>query len=167
MISDRLQNWEQRFNDGISAVDAAKRSKAGALLPIIPRHGEWEDFLSAVKLDWHNWQHNLRQYPASLLLLYGGLAFFEYDDRTFWPHFAEAVSGVAHSPLPNRQTEINSVFQWAAERYLLEMMHRKNGTDFVGSAVYHVGIPLSLWEGFLEICEWAAWRTDWKEFSDT
>jgi hypothetical protein len=166
MVSDRLQDWEQRFDGGIAAIDVGKRSKAGALLPIIPRHGEWEDFLRAVKLAWSDWQRELRQYPASLLLLYGGLAFFEYDDRTFWPHFADVVEGVPQPPSPNRQTEINSVFQWAAQRYLLTLMYRRNGTDFVGSAVYHVGIPLSLWEGFLEICEWAVWRPDWKELSD-
>ena len=165
-VSDRLQDWEQRFHSGISAVDAGKRSKAGALLPIVPRHGDWEDFLGAVRLSWNNWQHNLGQYPASLLILYGGLAFFEYDDRTFWPHFANAVAGVAHPPPTSRQTEINSVFQSAAQRYQLILMHRRNGTDFVGSAIYQIGIPLSLWEGFLEICQWAAWRPDWKELSD-
>ena len=46
-------------------------------------------------------------------------------------------------------------------------MPRGNGTDFVGSAVFHVGIPLSLWDGLLEVCEWAAWREDWKSLSDT
>ena len=29
--------------------------------------------------------------------------------------------------------------------------------------MYYIGIPLSLWDGFLEICEWTLWRKDWKE----
>ncbi|MDQ3009901.1 MAG: hypothetical protein M3X11_04265, partial [Acidobacteriota bacterium] len=36
----------------------------------------------------------------------------------------------------------------------------------VGSAVYQIGIPLSMWGGFLEICEWALRHDNWEEMPD-
>jgi hypothetical protein len=37
--------------------------------------------------------------------------------------------------------------------------------SYVGSAVHHIGIPISLWDGFLDLCEWAAAREDWQSLS--
>src|SRR5262249_31332129 len=65
----------------------------------------------------------------------------------------------------NQQTEINGAFAEAASHFRLAVKRRDNGTDFVGSAVNQIGIPLSLWEGFLDICEWALWRKDWQSLS--
>ena len=48
MVSNLLQDWEQRFHDGIS------------LIEVVPRHGEWGDFLGAVKIGWNDWQRDLR-----------------------------------------------------------------------------------------------------------
>ncbi len=166
MLSRSLQDWEDNFDRAIRSIDATKRSKAGAFLPIIPPHGEWEDFLTGIKSGWNTWQYDLYRYPACLVILYDGLAFYEYYDGTFWPYFANAVSGIAEAPSANRQTDINAAFLEAAQKFLLRLMPRGKGTDFVGSAVYHIGIPLSLWDGLLVICEWAAWREDWKALSD-
>ena len=146
MLSRSLQDWEDNFERSLRRIDAIKRIKPGAILPIIPRHGAWEDFLTGVKSGWNTWQYDLNRYPACLVLLYDGLAFYEYYDGTFWPYFANAVSGIAEAPSPNRQTDINAAFLEAARKFLLRLIPRGNGTDFVGSAVYHIGIPLSLWD---------------------
>ena len=162
----KLRDWEDHFERAIRDIEAVKRNKAGALLPKIPGHGEWENFLASARSEWNDWENNLNQYPACLVLLYGGLAFYEYDDNTFWPHFANAISGRHITPPPNQQSRINDSFHVAAERFLLKLKLRGNGTDFVGSAVYHIGIPLSLWDGFIDICEWALARKDWEILSD-
>src|SRR5262249_49809274 len=66
----------------------------------------------------------------------------------------------------NQQQEINAAFAAAAKRFGLILKLREKGTDFAGSAVNYIGVPLSPWDGFLTICEWALWRTDWKELTD-
>jgi hypothetical protein len=97
-------------------------------------------------------------------VLYAGLAFYKYAENTFWPQFSESV-GI--DPLPaNQQHKINDAFAKAAKYFGLTLKSRDNGTDFVGSAVYHIGIPLSLWDGFLDICKWALWRKDWKTLAE-
>jgi hypothetical protein len=97
-------------------------------------------------------------------MLYGGLAFYEYDENSFWPQFAKIV-GSGSFP-PNQQTDINEAFGTAVKAFHLDLRRRSKSTDFVGTAVNLIGIPLSLWEGFLEICDWASWQSGWKSLSD-
>jgi len=101
--------------------------------------------------------------PACLVVLFGGLAFYEYDENTFWPYFAKAVG--SNPMLPNQQRDITGAFSKAAEMLGL-IIQRRERTYYVGSAVYHIGVPLSLWDGFLEVCEWALWREDWRTLSE-
>lgn len=160
---DVLADREKDFAHTIQCIKPSVRSKAGALLPIIPDHTKWDDFLVLVKTGWENWRNNLQQHPACLVLLYGGLAFYEYEDKELWSHFETAIGRT----LPqNQRNDINAAFAAATTNFGLRLKTRSNGTDFIGSAVYHIGIPLSLWEGFLEICEWALWHNDWKTLSD-
>lgn len=161
---NRLQNYEIIFEKEFLSIDTAVRQKAGALLPVIPDRLKWDDFLATVKAEWKTWRSNLERYTYCLAVLYGGLAFYEYGENTFWPHFGKTIG--SESLPANQITEINSAFSKVTERLGLRLQCRKSGTDFVGSAVYHIGIPLSLWDGFLEICEWALWRDDWKTLSD-
>ncbi len=159
-----LANWEENFQKALQVIDKAKRQTAGALLSAIPSHEEWDEFLGLVKAEWQAWRKDLRSYPHCLAILYSGLAFYEYDENRFWPQFAKAIGS---GSLPdNQQGEINRAFAKAAESLGLKIRWRDSGTDYVGSAIYHIGIPLSLWDGFLEICEWALWQDDWKGLSD-
>jgi len=87
----QLTNWEESFEEQLEATEASKRHKPGALLPIIPGREQWGDFTSAVRSEWNFWNLDLDRYPACLIILYGGLAFFEYGENTFWPHFATSV----------------------------------------------------------------------------
>lgn len=175
-----LDKWQVSFEEKLKAQGATNRHKAGALLPLIPDRDAWNIFLSAVKSEWRAWECDLDRYPACLVVLYGGLAFYEYDERAFWPHFSKAIS--KNSIHPNEQTEINQAFSRASKHLGLTILRKTaprtlhiSGLDlpiedittsFVGSAVYQIGIPLSLWDGFLEICEWASWRDDWTALDD-
>lgn len=159
-----LSHWEKVFASAIQKIALPERGRAGVLLPIIPNHAQWDDYLSSVRSEWEKWKSGLWQHPSCLLLLYAGLAFYEYDENTFWPQFAKSVGS---NPLPaNQQQELNSAFAKAAKYFSLKLKLRDNGTDFVGSGIHYIGIPLSLWDGFLDICEWALWRKDWKTLSD-
>ena len=164
-----LENWEVRFRKALQEIDEAKRQEAGALLPVIPHREDWDKFLDSAKTAWAEieiqyWRRDLDQFPYCLIILYGGLAFYEYDANTFWPQFAKAVG---RNTLPaNQQGEVNDAFARAAKTYGLKIRQRSHGTDYVGSAVHHIGVPLSLWEGFLEICEWALSQDNWSGMSD-
>jgi hypothetical protein len=165
---NHLDIIEIDFGKSFQDIDETRRQRAGALLPIIPNREKWEDFVAAVKTEWHVWRRDLIKYQKCLVILYGGLAFYEYDENTFWPQFYKAVGS---DQLPaNQQTEINIAFSKSAEGLGLKIRQSNKGTEYVGSAVYYIGIPLSLWEGFLDICEWARvrteWREDWEELKD-
>jgi hypothetical protein len=156
----RLDVWEARFRCAIESASQRKSTGAGALLPIVPSQLEWERFLGDLRSAWSDWQRVVRDCPSCLLVLYGGLAFYEYDDKTFWPHLARAV-GLSQIPSTSRQTELNTAFRAVAQKCGMHIAPRANGFDSVGSAVYQIGIPISMWDGFLEICEWAVWHPDW------
>jgi hypothetical protein len=159
-----LNTFEVDYEKCFQGIAGDKRQKAGALLPIIPPRERWEHFLSSIRTEWNIWRRDLTKYPKCLIVLYGGLAFYEYDENTFWPQFYKAVGS---DQLPaNQQTDINNAFSKVAEQLGLKIQQRSKGTAFVSSAVYHIGIPLSLWDGFIDICEWALWREDWEVLTD-
>ena len=159
-----LADWEEYFRAKIQRGSCSNSASHAVLLPVVPDRVTWDAFLKSVRDEWKNWKSRLSHRPSCLLMLYCGLAFYEYDENTFWPQFAKVVGS---DELPaNQQTEINAVFATAVHQFRLELKLRGNGTDFVGSAVNLIGIPLSLWDGFLEICDWAIWRKDWRSLSD-
>ena len=158
-----LLNIEKNFAQAIQRIGPSEKTKAGTLLSIIPDRTGWADFLVFVRSEWGTWENNFEQYPGCLVLLYCGLAFYEYEDKELWLHFEKAIE----KSLPqNQRDRINAVFASITKNFGLKMKTRSNGTDFVGTAVYHIGIPLSLWDGFLEVCKWALWRKDWKTLSE-
>lgn len=162
-----LDKWQTIFEENLQSRAVAIRAKAGGVLPLIPDRERWDDFLSVVRSEWNIWKHDLDRYPACLIVLYGGLAFFHYAENTFWPHFATSI-GSASIP-QNQQTELNNSFFYASERYGLGVLNksaRRTPHFYVSVAVSQIGIPLSLWDGFLDICEWASWLDNWDALSD-
>lgn len=158
-----LADWEQHFASRIQGRERSKGASHAALLPAVPDRVTWDSFEVSVRGEWRTWKSQLSRHPSCLLMLYCGLAFYEYDENRFWPQFAKVVGS---DELPaNQQSEINTVFAAAARRFELELKLRDKGTDFVGSAVNLIGIPLSLWDGFLEVCDWALWHKDWRSLS--
>lgn len=152
-----LDNWEAFFEDELEKLDPLRRCNAGVLLKLIPDRIKWDEFLYDSRAEWNIWKSDLSQYPSCLVTLYGGLAFYEYDEGRFWPQFAKAIG--KDSIPPNQQGEINQAFSQAAKHLGFRILHTTQ--TYVSSAIYQIGIPLSLWDGFLEICEWAFWRDDW------
>jgi hypothetical protein len=162
-----LDKWQAFFEEKLKTQAVTNRAKAGGLLPLIPDRERWDEFSSVVKAEWNVWKRDLDRYPACLIVLYGGLAFFEYDENTFWPHFATSV-GSASIP-QNQQTELNNSFFRASQHYGLRVLNktaRRTPHYYVSIAVAQIGIPLSLWDGFLEICDWASWLETWEVFTD-
>ena len=158
-----LEHWENDFSMVLQEIDKPEREKAGVLLPVIPDREKWNQFLESVKTEWQLWRKNLQRFPSSLIVLFGGVAFYEYYTREFWPQFAEAIG---HDlPFSQRQNA-SEAFVLAAGKHDLKIRERQNGTDYVGSAVHHIGIPISLWDEFLEVCEWALSTHNWSDFSD-
>jgi hypothetical protein len=160
----QLNEWEHRFKEVLEQIELSEMNLAGALLPIIPNREDWSEYIKQVSIEWCDWSENLWKFPYCLIALYGGIAFYKYDSNTFWPYFAEAIG---HYELnANRQHEINTTFSKVAKNFGLKVLSQKDGTSYVGSAVYHIGIPLSIWGDFLEICEWASWRDNWRSLTD-
>jgi len=159
-----LELYEKQFGNLIQNLTLADRQKAGALLSVIPERLEWENYISVVKSQVSIsraflWDNN----PYCLIVLYGGMAFFEYEDNSLWPQFKRVLD--LESIQGNRQRDINRAFADAAKAVGLKILEKETRTEYVGSAVYHAGIPLSLWDGFLDICEWAWRRDDWKDLN--
>jgi hypothetical protein len=158
---DCLEQWDVYFRQKIEKI--TNEDKVGALLPIIPEYSKWNDFLVSVKSEWQTWKSNLLLHSTSLFVLYLGLAFYEYDENTFWPQFANSVDTDTISA--NQQHEINLLFSKIVKSHKLKTKTRDNGIDYVGTAINIIGVPLSLWGGFLVVCNWALWRTEWKSLS--
>jgi hypothetical protein len=167
LMGYHLETWQTSFEEELESYSAANRAKAGGLLPLIPDRERWDEFSSVVKSEWNVWKHDLDRYPACLIVLYGGLAFFEYGENTFWPYFGTLVGSAS---IPQKQkTALNDSFFRASERYGLRVFGKSDGRTphyYVSLAVSQIGIPLSLWDGFLEICEWASWLDNWDVLSD-
>ncbi len=159
-----LGTWENELASAILSIELIRRNTAGAILSAVPNRERWEDFLNSVRAEWDNWKVSLENYPACLVVLYGGVAFFKYEDLRFWRYFSEAVTGRTgeEPPSPSQQTHINKFFRKALEDNQLKIVSQAGKIDFVGSAIWHIGVPLSLWDGFIDICEWALWQQDWQ-----
>lgn len=152
-----LSDWNAEFESAFSRI--ARKDQAGALLSVIPSREDWEKFLTIVKSQWRFGQV-VQSYRHCLIVLYDGVAFYEYEGGRFWNKFAEAV-GLSNLPA-NEQSAINGEFAYSAQ----ELGLRVFPSDYNGSAVYHIGIPISLWESFLKICEWALWHDEWRTFKE-
>jgi len=157
-----LEQWETRFSVEISKKQK-DLSKPGCLISIIPIHEEWDNFTNDVKDIWPIWSKSLDEYPYSLIILFAGLAFFEYSEKTFWPRFFEVLGSDISNP---QQVRITKIYSDNLRSVGLRVLEKNNRISYVGSAVFHAGIPLSLWNDFLELCEWAVWNENWKSITD-
>jgi hypothetical protein len=150
-----LQHWENSFAKAIEAIPADERANSGALLPMIPPREDWERFVADVRSEWWRWEWVFTLNPACLVVLYDGAAFYNYRSGAFWDDFARGLGLQALAP--NAQAAINRRFTMAAQHYGLRVV----SGNYVGSAVAHIGIPISMWEAFLLVCQWALWTDHW------
>ncbi len=160
-----LEQWNLRFVNTLQEkCPLEQRGRAGVLLSAIPDRQTWNEFLAAAQAEFRSWAYVPQAHPQALLFLYAGLAFYEYDDNTFWPAFGRCL-GVSHPPT-NQQTMWNEAFGNVVSEGGFHVLKRSGHRFFVGTAVYLAGIPLSMWEGFVSVCEWALWQEDWASLSD-
>lgn len=166
---EKKKHWtvekENFYRKCIGDIPPDERKKAGALLRCVPDRTEWEELQQMLKNAPFVVDFFCKQAcPHLLLVLYAGVAFHEYKNTTFWPHFCQVV-GLSSLP-PNRKQKFNESFARAAKAADLPIIKNDAGCSFVGTAVFFIGVPVSLWDEFLIICEWALCRKDWKNFSD-
>jgi len=163
----KIEDWESRFEKKLQQIAPSERQKPGALLPLIPCHEEWQEFVEHIQSEWRieeGYYSVRRDRPHCFSVLYGGVAFYKYEENRFWDHFAEEVKS---KPLPaNKQQEINEDFARTAEKFGLTILRQANRTNYVGSAIYHIGIPLSLWDDFIKLCAWTLWHDEWQTLAD-
>jgi hypothetical protein len=136
----KLSDWEILFAKSIKStceIDAEK-ARVGVLLPIIPDHTEWEYYLATVKKEWEELKDNFDQYPSCLLLLYAGLAFYEYEDNRFWPESLlplEARVNIPEAWLQLRPTNIHLDFlEWLNRQKEVDIFQTDAGHSLLGAA---------------------------------
>lgn len=160
---------ENFYRERIKNIPDDERERAGALLRCVPDRTEWEDLQQMLGNSFWSVNHMAQLYqnlfPHLLLVLYAGVAFHEYKDATFWTHFCRAIG--LDSISPNCKNKLNKNFAQAAKvSKLHDIIKTAGGCSFVGTAVFFIGVPVSLWDEFLIICEWALYSKGWKNFSD-
>lgn len=158
-----LADWEEDLRKRLSPVASDDRRKAGALLATIPDREAWSRFVSDIRTAWAVGREAVLNSQHCLVVLYGGLAFYKYASNSFWPQFAETVGAPVG---PREQSLINHSFARGCSALGLKLLKRSVGDDFVGSAVFHIGIPLSVWDEFLDLCTWALAENNWANLPD-
>jgi hypothetical protein len=151
-------------------IPAQKRATMGACVVALPDADEFQEYLTTLRAAWsQGWRNQPACYPHLLLRLYHCVAFLRYEGNAFWASFGEAVDDDAIADDGNRQGEINRVFAHVAEDLGMKVLV---GVDrarhlYVQSAVRHVGIPVRIWRGFIEVCERLFLESeDWKQWPE-
>lgn len=163
------QDLENEALAAYGRIPANQRAKMGACVVTLPAADELQGYLAALRKAWsHGWCNQPARYPHLLLRLYHCVAFLRYEGNAFWASFGEAVDDSRIASNPNRQTEINNVFDRISHHVGLEILRGAAGTRLcVQSAVRHVGIPVRIWRGFVEVCERLFIEPeDWKQWPD-
>ncbi|MBI4028087.1 MAG: hypothetical protein HY360_24095 [Verrucomicrobia bacterium] len=148
---------------------AESRAAMGGCVAALPDADELQEYLTTLRTAWsQGWCNQPGRYPPLLLRLYHCVAFLCYEGNAFWASFGEAVGDPRIVFAPHRQTEINNVFENIARHFGLEILTGAGGRKLcVQSAVRHVGIPVRIWPGFIEICERLFVEPeDWKKWPD-
>jgi hypothetical protein len=155
-----IDAWEQRFSTAINALSRTERTSPGGLLWVVPPRDEWDSFTTSVRAVWRGWEIVFSRCPAVLVILYDGIAFYRYESGNFWQGFAEVVG--VQSIGANEQSRINQLYQLSASKFGLSV----RCGEYNSAAIRQIGVPISMWEGVLEICEWALWTSNWQGLSD-
>ncbi len=155
-------DWNSHFEVEFNKISADRRRKPGAFLSAIPSGTDWEIYLDFIRREWRFGR--ITEFPFCLLTLYAGVAFHDYESGDFWKPFAAAIG--VESISPSEYNHLNDYFIYRAKEIGIETLTNSRGNDFVGTAIFQIGVPLSFWQDFLKICENLWWREDWKSFSN-
>lgn len=154
-------DWNSHFEAEFNKICADRRRKPGAFLSVVPHGTDWENYLNFIRREWRFGR--IKEFPFCLLTLYAGVAFHDYESGDFWKPFATAIG--VKSISPSEYSNLNDYFVYRAKEIGLETLTNSRGNDFVGTAIFQIGVPLSFWQDFLKICENLWWREDWENFS--
>lgn len=141
----------------------------GAYIQALPKAEELNDYLKELSKAWlDGWRDNPKRYPHLLLRLYHCVAFLYYEGNAFWASFGAATGDHGIATAPHRQTVINDAFEHIAHHLGMDVIVGTDGARHcVQSAVRHVGIPVRIWRGFVEVCERLFFEEeDWKRWPD-
>lgn len=155
-------DWNSHFETEFYKVADERRCKPGAFLSVVPHGTDWENYLDFIRSQWRFGR--ITEFPFCLLTLYAGVAFHHYESGDFWKPFAEKI-GVAAIPQPQKNS-LNDFLHYRAQEIGLEILTNSRGNDFVGTAVFQIGVPLSYWDDFLKICEKLWWKNNWQNFTN-
>ena len=57
-----ISDWDSHFEKQFQNIPFNQRDKAGIILPLIPSHADWDDFLKQISHEWEDWRKNLLKY---------------------------------------------------------------------------------------------------------
>lgn len=155
----RMSDWETGLAEQWGRLTAGERRRPGSLLALVPPRAKWEEFIAAWKTSpLAYWLARKTDYPHALAVLFGGFAFFEYDETSFWPQFKRDLW-----PLTEVQrVAIRNAHAAALDRLGLDLARNQADDRMtVASAVHHIGVPLSLWADFLGVADHVLRQADW------
>ncbi|MCX7824473.1 MAG: hypothetical protein N2689_02835 [Verrucomicrobiae bacterium] len=168
--ADLLPQLENDARAAYEGIPADHRAKMGACVAALPDADGLQQYLATLREAWlQGWCNNPGRYPHLLLRLYHCVAFLRYEGNAFWASFGEAVGDSRIADDGNWQGDVNKAFARIAEDLGLKILC---GVDrsrhlYVQSAVRHVGIPVRVWRGFVEVCERLFVEAqDWKQWPD-
>jgi uncharacterized tellurite resistance protein B-like protein len=153
-----IRQWEDWFAGQWKTLQTRG---AGGILGLIPDHARWEAFARV----WRERRpdqvlERLEDYPHALIALIDGLAFFAYDEGRYWPQFGREIWPVSLI----QQGRIRAGYKSACDQLRLPFISGKGGELAVATAVYQIGIPISMWADALEFAEsilrkpgWTSW----------
>jgi hypothetical protein len=160
---------ENEARAAYESIPAESRAMMGGCIAALPDAEDLQDYLANLRAAWSaGWCNQPARYRHLLLRLYHCVAFLRYEGNAFWSSLGEAVGDVRISSAPHRQTEINNVFAHIARHLGLEVVIGIDGARHcVQSSVRHVGIPVRVWRGFVEVCERLFFEPeDWKQWNE-
>ncbi len=146
---------EDEARAAYEGIPANIRYKMGAIVVALPDAEELQAFLVTLRAAWsQGWCNHPGRYPHLLLRLYHCVAFLRYEGNAFWASFGDALGDQSIAPDGQRQEQINDIFANIANCLGLEIMRGAGNRRLcVQSAVRHVGIPVRVWRGFVDVCE--------------
>ena len=153
-----IRQWEDAF---ARQWKTTQTSGAGGMLRLIPDRTRWELFARV----WREQRpdkivQRLDDYPHALIVLFDGLAYFSYDEGRYWPQFEQEIWSSSHA----YQALLRAAYRKACDLLRLPFITGLGGELAVATAVYQIGIPISMWADALEFAEailrkpgWSAW----------
>lgn len=162
-VAQDVSDFETDLAGRWTAIDPGSRMRAGSLLVLVPDRARWRDLIRAWRgASLGHWLIHAQEYPHAIAVLFGGFAFFEYEETSFWPQFTRDLWPISEI----QKTALRGAHERAITHLGLEMVHNSSGDRLtVGSSVHHIGVPLSLWADFLSVADHALRQADWRSWT--